>query len=38
MLSMPGVGGRLYWKPRLLESKSGSDGARDLGKLCQAAL
>ena len=28
-------GGRLYQKPRLV-SKSGSDGARDLGKLCQA--
>ena len=29
-------GGRLYLKPRLV-SKSGSDGARDLGKLCEAA-
>ena len=29
-------GGRLYQKPRLV-SKSGSDGVRDLGKLCKAA-
>ena len=29
-------GGRLYQKPRLV-SKSGSDGARDLGRLCKAA-
>ena len=28
--------GSLYLKPRLV-SKSGSDGARDLGKLCKAA-
>ena len=29
-------GGRLYQKPRLV-SKSGSDGVRDLGKLCNIA-
>ena len=29
-------GGRLYQKPRLIKM-NGSDGARDLGKLCKAA-
>ena len=29
-------GGRLYQKPKLV-SKSGSDGVRDWGKLCEAA-
>ena len=35
-LALCGCGGTLYHMPKMV-SESGSDGARDLGKLCKAA-